>query len=251
MFAGISRRYDFLNRLLSLGIDRGWRRRTVAAVSRAVPAGGAARRRVLDLCCGTGDLALELAAEGFEVTGLDFCHEMLVIGRDKAGNGPADAPGTPPRMVEADALSLPFPDASYDGATAAFGVRNLADLNRGLAEAARVLRPGGVLAILEFAQPRNRTLAALYRIYLNGIVPLVGRLVSRDDGAYGYLSTSIQAFEDQSAFPKHLERAGFTSIRCDDLTGGVAALYTARKPASRSGSESPERPRLSRLPAGS
>lgn len=220
MFAGIAGRYDLLNRLLSLRIDRRWRRRTVRAVAPPRPG------RILDLCCGTADLALDLAASGQAVTGVDFCREMLVIGRRKArrlGNAA-------PRLVEADALSLPFATGSYDGATVAFGVRNLQDLDRGLAEAARILKPGAVLAVLEFGRPRGRLLSPLYAFYLNVLVPLVGRLVSRDRGAYGYLSTSIQAFEDQQTFPRRLEKAGFVDIHCENLSGGIAALYTARKP---------------------
>ena len=223
MFAGISGRYDLLNRILSLGIDRGWRRRTVEAV--AGP-GERAPRRIVDLCCGTGDLSLALASRGLSVTGVDFCHEMLLLGRRKAAPLGEGAP----RMIEADALALPFADGLYDGATVAFGVRNLENLDRGLAEAARILRSGGILAVLEFASARGPLLKVLYRLYLNGLVPLVGRMLTRDGGAYGYLSSSIQAFEDQSTFPPRLRRAGFTSVNCTELTGGIAALYTAVKP---------------------
>ena len=226
MFAGISGRYDLLNRLLSLGIDRVWRRRTVEAVTGRGSGGSPRPGRVLDLCCGTGDLALALSARGHRVTGVDFCHEMLVLGRAKA----AREPGAGLRMVEADALGLPFPEGSFDAATVAFGVRNLENLDRGLAEAARVLKPGGILAVLEFGRPRGLLMRGLYSVYLNGLVPLVGRLVSRDGTAYGYLSSSIQAFDDQSGFPARMERAGFTAVSCADLTGGIAALYTGRKP---------------------
>ncbi len=230
MFARISPRYDLLNRLLSLGIDQGWRRRVVSAVSHGMETGHGGDRnrvgRILDLCCGTGDLALQLAAQGHDVTGVDFCHEMLHIGRGRS----SPRVSRPPRLVEADALALPFSDGSYDGATVAFGVRNLENLDRGLAEASRVLRSGGTLAVLEFGRPRGRFLATLYRIYLGRIVPFVGRLVAGAPAAYGYLSAAIQSFEDQAAFPRRLEQAGFTSVRCVNLTGGIAALYTARKP---------------------
>jgi demethylmenaquinone methyltransferase/2-methoxy-6-polyprenyl-1,4-benzoquinol methylase len=157
---------------------------------------------------------------------VDFCHEMLVLETRRASGLGAAAP----RVVEADALALPFRDGLYDGAAVAFGVRNFEDLDRGLAEAARVIRSGGTLAVLEFGRPRGLLLGGLYRLYLGRIVPLVGRLVAGAPAAYGYLSCSIQGFEDQAAFPRRLERAGFTSIRCTDLTGGIAALYTARKP---------------------
>ncbi len=171
-------------------------------------------------------MALALAARGYAVTAVDFCHDMLALGRRRAeGLGRGG-----PRIVEADALSLPFRDGAYDGATVAFGVRNLEDLDRGLAEAARILRAGGTLAVLEFGRPKGRILPFLYRLSLGKVVPFTGRLVAGAPAAYGYLSTSIQGFDDQEAFARRLERAGFTSNRCTDLTGGIAALYTARKP---------------------
>jgi len=235
MFAGISPRYDLLNRILSLGVDRGWRRRARAALADPIRPPGP----ILDLCCGTGDLSLLLAQGGLEVTGVDFCHEMLVIGREKVRSAAAFRI----RFAEADALTLPFPDAAFAGAAVAFGVRNLEDLDAGLRELARVLRPGGLLAVLEFATPRGGVARTFYRIYLTAYVPLIGRLVSGDAGAYAYLSSSIRAFPGQERFPRRLERAGLTEIRCEDLTGGIAALYLARKPIrgvrSRSGSARP------------
>ena len=229
MFAGISPRYDLLNRLLSLGIDRRWRARTVAALGPPSRSAGTARENTppaLDVCCGTGDLVLGLAAGGFAVTGVDFCHEMLLAGRRKTlgrDRGPV-------RLAEADALSLPFRDGCFQAATVAFGVRNLQDLAAGLGELRRVLRPGGRLAVLEFGRPRGPLLAPLYRLYLNGLVPLVGRLVSGDGEAYAYLSTSIRGFHDQSVFPRHLRDSRFRDIRVEELTGGIANLYLARKP---------------------
>lgn len=231
MFAGIARRYDLLNRLLSLGIDRGWRRRTVRRLDPPAGRGGKAidgpPPRVLDLCCGTGDLSLALSDGGFRVTGLDFCHEMLVLGRAKA----AGRSGGPVGLAEGDALHLPFPEGIFSGTTVAFGVRNLEDLPAGLLEILRVLRPGGRLAVLEFGRPRGPVLSRLYHLYLNGLVPLVGRLISGNGGAYSYLSTSIQGFPDQTIFPGHLAEAGYVDIHVEELTGGIANLYTARKPA--------------------
>lgn len=229
MFAGISPRYDLLNRLLSLGVDRGWRARTVAALSPSVRSACRSRENAppaLDICCGTGDLSLELAGGGFAVTGVDFCHEMLVLGRSKAQrNGRHTL-----RLAEADALSLPFRDGSFEAATVAFGVRNLQDLAVGLGEMMRVLRPGGRLAVLEFGRPRGFLLSLLYRVYLSSFVPLVGRLVSGDVQAYTYLSTSIRGFHDQTIFPRLLRDSGFSDVRVEELTGGIANLYLARKP---------------------
>jgi demethylmenaquinone methyltransferase/2-methoxy-6-polyprenyl-1,4-benzoquinol methylase len=230
MFAGISPRYDLLNRLLSFGVDRGWRRKAVEAVvdGNRSGRGGPGAARVLDLCCGTGDLSIALAREGVRVTGADFCHEMLVIARAKAAgiHQPTGTIG----MTEADALRLPFPDATFEGATVAFGVRNLQDLDAGLAEFLRVLKPGGRLAVLEFGRPQGPVVGSFYSLYLNLFVPIVGRLISGSREAYDWLSTSIQAFPDQTAFPSRLERAGFLEVRCENLTFGVAALYVARKP---------------------
>jgi len=228
MFAGISPRYDLLNRVLSFGVDRSWRRRAVEAVLDGNRSGrgspGAAR--VLDLCCGTGDLSIALAREGVRVTGADFCHEMLVIGRAKVAE---ISPPAGVGMTEADALRLPFPDATFEGATVAFGVRNLQDLDAGLAEILRVLKPGGRLAVLEFGRPRGAVVGSLYSFYLNLFVPIAGRLMSGSREAYDWLSSSIQAFPDQSAFPSRLVRAGFTDVRSENLTFGIAALYVARK----------------------
>ena len=230
LFAGISLRYDLLNRLLSFGVDRAWRRRAVAALRRRQRDGQGPP--ALDVCCGTGDLSLELAAGGFEVAGVDFCHEMLVEGRRKIS-----ADRSRILLSEADALHLPFPDATFAAATVAFGARNLADLDAGLREIQRVLKTGGSLAVLEFGRPDNPLTRALYGGYLNVVVPIVGRLISGRAGAYAYLSSSIQAFPDQSTFPDRLRRAGFAEVECNDLTFGIAALYVARKPAGGSPSQ--------------
>ena len=222
MFSGISPRYDLLNRLLSLGIDRAWRRRTVAALRNGA---GEGPSPALDLCCGTGDLSLAMAAGGFAVTGLDFCHEMLVIGRAKVRG--AGSSGV--RMAEGDALCLPFRDRSFSAAAVAFGLRNLQSLEQGLAEMSRVLESGGRLAILEFGRPRGRLLPLVYRVYLNAWVPLVGRLLSGDGQAYAYLASSIQAFPHTSIVKDHLARAGFTSVTAEPLTSGIATLYLGTK----------------------
>ncbi|HZE88690.1 MAG TPA: bifunctional demethylmenaquinone methyltransferase/2-methoxy-6-polyprenyl-1,4-benzoquinol methylase UbiE [Verrucomicrobiae bacterium] len=219
LFAGISARYDLINRILSFGIDRSWRLRAVRAVRDA-----ATGDAVLDLCCGTGDLSLALARGGLRVTGADFCHEMLVIGRAKSSRRNERV-----ELIAADALKLPFSDATFAGATVAFGVRNLEDLDAGLAEIQRVLKPGAPLAVLEFGRPRGAVTGPLYTLYLNAFVPVAGRMISGSREAYEWLSSSIQAFPDQAAFPRRLERAGFTSVRVEELTFGIAALYVGRK----------------------
>ncbi len=217
MFDGIAPRYDLLNHLLSLGTDFGWRRRAVAALA---PAPG---EEVLDLCCGTGDLALALAASGARVTGADFSLPMLARGARKAGRGRRRL-----SLCAADALRLPFRDAAFDAASVAFGVRNLADPLAGLREIRRVLCPGGRLAVLEFARPRAPLLRRLYRLYLRGALPAAGLLIAGDADAYRYLGDSIGAFLDQEAFVDLLGRAGFEPAPPRDLSGGIAAIYPAR-----------------------
>lgn len=173
----------------------------------------------LDLCSGTMDLAAELARQrGFRgrVIGADFVMPMLVRGRGKA-------PRTVP--VGADALALPFPDARFDGALVGFGVRNLADLDTGLAEAARVLKPGARLVILEFATPRFAPLRAAYLFYFRRILPAIGRLVSKHRDAYTYLPESVLAFPEPDALARRLAAAGFSGVAFDLLTGGICAVH--------------------------
>ena len=178
MFARVSHRYDLANHLLSFNLDRSWRARTVRRVRHVIERPGA---RVLDLCCGTGDLTLAL---GPNAMGADFCHDMLVRARAKGAS----------RVFEADALALPVPDASLDLVTAAFGFRNLANYARGLAEMRRVLRPGGVAAILEFSQPPNAAFGALYGFYSRRILPCIGGALSGSRDAYTYLPDSVGKF---------------------------------------------------------
>ena len=215
MFTEIAPRYDFLNHLLSLNIDRSWRR---AAVSRL----GWERRAAgvyLDLCAGTLDLAAELARRpGFtgNVVGADFALPMLARGKGKA---------TRTVPVGADALALPFPDAAFDGALVGFGVRNLADLDAGLKEAARVLKPGARFVILEFATPRFAPLRALYLFYFRHILPAVGRMVSKHRDAYTYLPESVLAFPEPEALARRLATAGFSGVKYELLTGGICAVH--------------------------
>lgn len=214
MFTAIAPRYDLLNHLLSLNIDRRWRRRAVARLHwEARPDG-----TYLDLCAGTLDLAAQLAGSpGFRgrVIGADFVLPMLARGRGKAER-------TAP--VGADALALPFAAASFDGAMVGFGVRNLADLDAGLAEAARVLRPGARFVVLEFATPRFAPLRAAYLLYFRHILPTIGRVVSKHTDAYTYLPESVLTFPEPEALAARLGAAGFRDVVTERLSGGICAL---------------------------
>jgi demethylmenaquinone methyltransferase/2-methoxy-6-polyprenyl-1,4-benzoquinol methylase len=182
---------------------------------------------ILDVCTGTGDLALAYAkrTKG-PVVGADFCHEMLDLGRQKA-----DRAGHNGRMtfVEADTQELPFLDNTFQVVTVAFGLRNVSDTDRGLREMTRVCRPGGKVAVLEFSTPRWQPFKAVYQGYFKNILPRIGRLISKDASAYTYLPDSVQAFPYGEAFATKLREAGFTSVRIRPLTLGIASLYVATK----------------------
>lgn len=215
MFTAIAPRYDFLNHLLSLNVDRSWRRAAVARLGwEAKPDG-----TYLDLCAGTLDLAAELARrEGFRgrIVGADFVVPMLKRGRHKT-------PRTSP--VAADVLELPFPAARFDGALVGFGVRNLSDLDAGLHEAARVLKPGARFVILEFATPRFAPLRAVYLFYFRHVLPAIGRLVSKHRDAYTYLPESVLGFPEPEALSQRLVAAGFSRVGFERLTGGICAVH--------------------------
>jgi demethylmenaquinone methyltransferase/2-methoxy-6-polyprenyl-1,4-benzoquinol methylase len=225
MFNSIAPRYDLLNHLLSLNIDRYWRWRT----TRLVPPDGAAP--ILDVCTGTGDLALaydRAAAGRVPVVGADFCHEMLVRATQKADRKGA---GGRIRFVEADAQRLPFPDDYFQITCVAFGLRNVTDTDRGIAEMVRVTKSGGRVAILEFSRPRGWFFGRMYRFYFRRLLPLVGRMVSRDrDGAYRYLPESVMEFPDGEALAERLRGHGLTDVRWHPLTLGIATLYVGVKP---------------------
>lgn len=216
MFGRIAGRYDLLNRLLSAGVDRRWRRR---AVRRVGPVGG---RRVLDVCCGTADLALDFERAGARVVGVDFTFEMLRAAEPKLRGAQA------PLLVQADALSLPVGDARFDAACVAFGIRNVADRTRGLAEMARVVRPGGTVLVLEFSMPPGRLFGALYRLYFTRLLPIVGGLVSGDRGAYEYLPETVLAWPDPDELQRELEALGLVECGYERLTGGIACLHHGR-----------------------
>ncbi len=215
MFTAIAPRYDLLNHVLSLNIDRRWRRHAVARLEWQGAPGGT----YLDLCAGTLDLAAELARHPhFEghVVGADFVISMLELGRHKADRV---------RPVGADALELPFPDATFDGCTVGFGIRNLADIEAGLAEIARVLKRGGRLVILEFATPTAWPIKSLYLFYFQHVLPWIGRMLSKHTSAYSYLPNSVEGFPQPAAFLHAIGGQGFRGLGYQSLTFGVAALY--------------------------
>jgi len=229
MFSRIAPRYDLLNHLLSLSLDRLWRRRTALRCRRIL---ARPRARALDLCCGTGDLTLALeraaaqeASGGAAIWGSDFAHPMLVLARKKSARA-----GSRTIYLEADALALPFPDSSFDLVTAAFGFRNLANYRAGLAEIFRVLRPGGEVGILDFAAPRLSVFATLYRWYFQRLLPRVGGAVSGDAAAYSYLPRSVERFPPPDELTRWFTEAGFAEARYVPWTGGIVSLHTARKP---------------------
>ncbi len=222
MFGQIVPRYDLLNHLLSMNIDRYWRARTVSRVSHVLKQPEA---RVLDVCCGTGDLTMALQAYGCAtVYGSDFCHPMLVAAHQKIARRGACSP-----VFEADALELAVADASFDLVTAAFGFRNLANYQRGLEELRRILKPGGVLAILEFSTPPNPLVAQLYGLYSRSILPVIGAWISGSKEAYSYLPESVRKFPDARGLADHMRAAGFTSVRFERMTAGIVALHLGER----------------------
>jgi demethylmenaquinone methyltransferase/2-methoxy-6-polyprenyl-1,4-benzoquinol methylase len=221
MFAGIAGRYDLLNHLLSGNVDKLWRRRVARGLRSSLIEGA----RVLDVACGTGDLSLVLARAGSaQIVGLDFCRPMLEVARRKAE---ADSRSIP--FVEGDALRLPFADETFDAATIAFGLRNLAGVGDGLKELRRILRPEGRLAVLEFSSPVVPGFRALFRFYFARVLPRIGGLVSGSRGAYEYLPDSVSRFPDQKRLAALMREAGFENVSYRNLTGGIAALHTGTR----------------------
>jgi demethylmenaquinone methyltransferase/2-methoxy-6-polyprenyl-1,4-benzoquinol methylase len=218
MFGRVAGRYDLLNHLLSFQTDRYWRAQTVRRVS---PILTRPEARVMDLCCGTGDLMLALESRrGARVFGSDFCHPMLVeAGRKSAARLSRTV------LFEADALSLPLPDASFDLITVAFGFRNFANYRKGLVELRRVVRPGGQLAILEFSQPPNRLFRAFYNGYSKHVLPRIGALISGSSDAYTYLPESVRKFPGPDELAAEMRQCGFGSVEYTRMTFGIVALH--------------------------
>jgi demethylmenaquinone methyltransferase/2-methoxy-6-polyprenyl-1,4-benzoquinol methylase len=224
MFSHIAGRYDLLNHLLSGNTDKRWRR-LVARKLRAPLSSPDAR--ALDVACGTGDLSLALvAATSARVTGLDFCRPMLEHAARKA----LDKAAGRCVFIEGDALRLPFVDEVFDAVSIAFGLRNLSSVERGLSELLRVLKPGGTACILEFSRPVVPGFNRLFQFYFTRVLPKVGGLVSGSNSAYEYLPASVSRFPDQKRLAEMMREAGFEEVEYQNLTGGIAALHTARRP---------------------
>lgn len=220
MFDRIAGVYDLMNSAMTAGLHHQWRQR---AVDRAQVGPGS---DALDICCGTGDLALELrrriGPDG-RVVGSDFSEPMLELARRKSGEE-----GLPVEFGWADALDLPYGDASFDAVTIGFGARNLADLDKGLSEMARVLRPGGRLVILEITRPQREPLASFYSLWFDRMVPVIGSLAG-DPDAYSYLPNSVRTFPEPERLAAMIDAAGFTEIRWLLLAGGIIAIHSATK----------------------
>ena len=220
MFAGIAKRYDFLNHLLSGNVDKRWRRIVARRVREKLTSSNS---RILDVACGTGDLSLTLFENtGARVVGTDFCRPMLEIAAGKTSDRIP--------LIEGDALDLPFRDGSFEVVTIAFGLRNLASVEGGLAELRRVLKPGGWVAVLEFSRPANAMMRPLFGLYFTRVLPLMGGLVSGSRMAYSYLPASVQKFPDQKQLSLLMQRAGFEQVHFENLTGGIAALHMGKRP---------------------
>ena len=220
MFDGIAGTYDLLNHLLSAGIDVVWRRKTVDLLDPQP------KWQVLDLATGTGDLGFEVAGrdDTIEVTGADVSVGML-----RRGYAKERLRSERLAFLAGDAEGLPFPDAMFDGVTIGFGIRNVAELSKGLNEIYRVLKPGGRVAILEFSRPATPILKGIYFLYFKRILPLVGKMISRDPKAYTYLYESVMLFPEGEVFCQHLSDAGLTSIKQVRLTFGIASIYIGHK----------------------
>lgn len=222
MFAGISSRYDLANHVLSMGVDYYWRHRLVKTVSALKP------QSILDMATGSGDVAFALRkrlGESVAITGLDFCQPMLDQAIEKKKRDPRFA-SIP--FIQGDILSLPFPDASFDVATIAFGLRNLENRDAGLREILRVLKPGGSLVCLEFTQPA-KWFSPLYYFYLKYIMPPFASLLTGDKDAYKYLGATIEAFPDKQSLSAQFQANGFSQVHATGLTCSIVALHCGRK----------------------
>lgn len=229
MFATIAARYDLLNHLLSVNIDKRWRRRvanTLHATLPLLPPSPKGEARILDVACGTGDLSLKLFEScDARVVGIDFCRPMLRIATSKASRLGFEVP-----FIEGDALSLPFRDRSFEAATIAFGLRNLAGIEAGIEELFRILKPGGRVVVLEFSKPTTPILRSLFRVYFTKVLPLFGGLISGSMTAYQYLPDSVSRFPDQTELASMMRQVGFAEVTFQNLSGGIAALHLGTRP---------------------
>ena len=222
MFDGIAHRYDFLNHFFSLGIDVLWRKRCVRLLRQERP------KRMLDVATGTADFAIEAVRMGLDVhvTGVDISAGMLEVGRTKiAARGWNDRI----ELIQGDSVALPFEADAFDAFTVAFGVRNFEDLQGGLKDMFRVLKPGGLGLVLEFSKPRRFPIKQVFGLYFKHIMPTVGKWVSKDPAAYTYLPESVDAFPEGNDFLDQMTLAGYTDVKAQRLTGGIATIYTGRK----------------------
>jgi demethylmenaquinone methyltransferase/2-methoxy-6-polyprenyl-1,4-benzoquinol methylase len=221
MFDNISHRYDFLNHFLSMGIDKGWRRKAIGFLKESNP------KTILDVATGTGDFAIQaLALNPDKITGIDISEGMLDVGRKKLKERSL---GNRIELIYGDSEKLPFQENNFDAVTVAFGVRNFENLEQGMKEIYRVLKPGGRVVVLEFSKPRTFPFKQVYHFYFTTILPRVGRLVSSDKAAYTYLPESVNAFPDGEDFLKILKDIGFKSTQCKGLTFGISSIYTGTK----------------------
>ena len=221
MFNNISKRYDLLNHLLSLGIDIYWRKQAIKLLRPEKP------RLILDIATGTGDFAIEaLSLDPEKVIGVDISEGMLAVGREKMKRrGLSDKI----EMKLGDSERLPFEDNIFDAIIVAFGVRNFEHLEQGLADMQRVLKPGGTTVVLEFSKPQSFPFKQLYNFYFKNVLPLIGKLISKDQSAYTYLPESVQAFPDGEAFLQVMQQAGYNHTKCKTLTFGISSIYWGKK----------------------
>ena len=221
MFDNISARYDFLNHLLSMGIDKGWRKKAIAMLRPLNP------KTILDVATGTGDFAIQaLELSPDKITGVDISEGMLEVGRKKI-----EKLGLSNKIElrSGDSENLGFQENNFDAVIVAFGVRNFENLEKGLGEIFRVLKPGGMLVVLEFSRPRTFPFRQIYNFYFKAILPKIGQLISKDKSAYTYLPQSVEAFPDGAAFETILKNVGFKDTSCRPLTFGISSIYSARK----------------------
>lgn len=222
MFSGIAGKYDLLNHVLSVNVDKRWRRLVRESLADILADENAV---VLDVACGTGDLSIELKSHAkAKVIGTDFCRPMLALANEKTESASLEVP-----YIEADAMQLSFADESFDAVTIAFGLRNLSNFRDGLGELRRILKPGGRLVVLEFSSPLVPGFKTLFNLYFTKILPRIGGIVSGSRGAYEYLPDSVSKFPDQKGLAKMMSGTGFANVEYRNLTGGIAAIHSGQK----------------------